>query len=433
MMKFLWLFLGSSAALLAQDGNFGIASFSRDGTLMVTNAFTNGVVTVERAPTPGGPWLPEKNIFSVCSATQFNLAVSGSAGFFRPLAVDISGQAGFTNLAASYGLLTTIAGSGLIYCVGCSNNWQPAYEGGRATNAALSSPHMAMADQAGNIYIADKDAHAIRKVTPDGNIFTVAGTGVKGLGTTNPAPATSVALYNPNGVYVQADGTFYIVDRDNGFIRKVDPNGLMTLMVDNGGPIVGGRGLWVSADESILYYASGLNFLNSTIMSWDSTNGLQLFARDFAGLGQIVVDPNGFLVAADRKGNKVYRLAPDGTKTVIAGNGGVGCLQEGVLATQTSFFEVRAVCFLPTGGFLLGTDSCQQVSYVDTDGYVHLCLNGVEYGNAHSGDGAWFYNDPATPKVGPVRGITMDYEGNLLIAEGFNSYVRKISFLRLQP
>src|SRR2546427_2052845 len=102
---------------------------------------------------------------------------------------------------------------------------------------------MAMADRAGNIYIADKDAQAIRKVTAEGNIFTVAGTGLIGRGTTDPAPATSVALYNPNGVYVQPDGTFYIVDRDKGLIRKVDTNGIMTLMVDNGAPIIGGSGL----------------------------------------------------------------------------------------------------------------------------------------------------------------------------------------------
>src|SRR5206468_4418091 len=43
----------------------------------------------------------------------------------------------------------------------------------------------------GNIYIADKEAHAIRKVTLDGNIYTVAGNNVSGYGDTNPVPATS--------------------------------------------------------------------------------------------------------------------------------------------------------------------------------------------------------------------------------------------------
>src|SRR5438105_1908019 len=123
------------ATLSARAGDFDISSLTRDGTLILSNAFTNGVVTVERAAAPGGPWTPEKNIFSVCSVTQLNLTLSGGAGFFRSLAVDLSGESGFTNLVESYGLLTTVAGSGLVTCINCGNNWQPSYEGGPATNA----------------------------------------------------------------------------------------------------------------------------------------------------------------------------------------------------------------------------------------------------------------------------------------------------------
>src|SRR5262245_56113195 len=92
--------------------DFAVSSFTSDGGLSLVNAFTNGVVTVERAQSPLGPWIPEFNLFSVCSVTQVNLALTGMAGFFRPLAVDVSGQAGFTNLTQSYGLLSTVAGAG---------------------------------------------------------------------------------------------------------------------------------------------------------------------------------------------------------------------------------------------------------------------------------------------------------------------------------
>ncbi len=430
--KLLLFLLASLAAMLAPADDFQVASLTSGGTLTVSNAFTNGVVTIERASNPAGPWVPEKNIFSVCSVTQLNVGLSGAAGFFRPLAVDISGQAGFTNLAESYGLLTTIAGSGAVTCTGCGNNWDPSAEGGPATNAALSSPHIAMADRAGNIYIADKDAQAIRKVTPDGNIFTVAGTGAKGLGTTNPAPANSVALSDPNGLYVQPDGTFYVLDRGNGFIRKVDTNGTMTLMVDNGRAIWGGRGLWVSPDESVLYYASGPTDKTGQVMVWDSTNGLSIFASGLGELGNLTVDPTGHLVITVRLGFRVIRFEDDGTRTVIAGNGNPGQGGgDGQLATATGLDQVRAISFLPNGAFFLGTDAGSQVWYVDTDGYIHLWLNGG--GNAHAGDGAWFYSDSATRKVGPIRAITMDYQGNLLIAESESSYIRKIGFTRLQP
>ncbi len=430
--KLLLLLLANLAPVLSPADDFRVSSLASNGTLTLSNAFTNGVITVERASNPAGPWAPEKNYFSVCSVTQVNVGLSGAAGFFRPLAGDISGTAGFTNLTESYGLLTTIAGTGAVICENCPNNWDPSAEGGPATNATLSSPHIAMADRAGNVYIADKDAQAIRKITLDGNIHTVAGTGAKGLGTTNPARATAVDLNNPNGLFVQLDGTFYILDRDNGFIRKVDTNGNMTLTVDNGGIIFGGRGLWVSPDASVLYYASGPTIKTGQVMIWDSTNGLSIFASGFGELGNLTVDPGGHLVITLRLGYKVIRFEADGTQTVIAGNGNPGQGGgDGQLATATGLNEVRAIAFLPNGAFFLGTDSGSQMWYVDTDGYIHLWLNGASF--AYAGDGEWFFKDPATPKVNHVRGITMDYEGNLLIAESLSSYIRKIGFSRLQP
>src|SRR6266581_3883104 len=271
--KLSWIVVGSLAALASSGGDLRISSLASDGTLIVTNAFPNGVVTVEKTSTVDGQWLPEKNVFSLGPIAQLKLDLSGNAAFFRALAVDLSGgDMGFTNLTQSYGLLSTVAGSGGTF-FSPSDNWQPAFEGGPATNAELSHPHIAMADRTGNIYIADKEAHAIRKVTLDGNIHTVAGNNLPGFGDTNPVPATSVSLNNPNGLWVFPDGKFYILDRDNGLIRKVDTNGIMTLVADHGTPIPEGRGLWVSPDESILYYSAG-----NSVMRWDSTNGLAIFA-----------------------------------------------------------------------------------------------------------------------------------------------------------
>src|SRR6266481_5130621 len=153
----------------------------------------------------------------------------------------------YTNVVWSFGLLTTVAGAGGA-TFSPDNKWLPEFEGGPATNALLSRPHITMADRAGNLYIADKEAFAIRKVTPDGK--------------------------------------FYILDRDNGLIRKVDTNRIMTLVVDHGGPIPEGRGLWVSSDESILYYSAG-----TQVMRWDRTNGLNMFANGFVQLGNLAVGP----------------------------------------------------------------------------------------------------------------------------------------------
>ena len=331
---------------------------------------------------------------------------------------------GFNNFTQGFGLLTTVAGAGGT-TISPSNKWDPASEGGPATNAWLSRPHIAMADRAGNIYIADKEAHGIRKVTPDGTIHTVAGTNQPGFGTTNPAPATTVALNNPNGIWVRPEGSFYILDRDNGLIRKVDTNGLCTLVVNNGGAIPEGRGLWVSPDETLLYYCAG-----TQVKRWDTTNGLTVLAHNFLQLGNLAMDPQGRLAVTDRKGNRVYRLESDGSRTVIAGDGSAFNGGDGHLATATGLWEVRGIWFLPTGAYFLATDSGNQVWYVDTQGFIHLFLNGNNV--SHTGDGAWFY-DPSTPKVSKVRQITMDYENNLIITENDAGYIRKVQFLPSSP
>ena len=94
---------------------------------------------------------------------------NSSNRFFRLVAVDVSTKTplGYTNFVASYGLLHTVAGNGY-GAVDGSNYWHANFEGGYATNAALSRPHFAIADAAGSVFIVDKDSHSVLKVTPDG-------------------------------------------------------------------------------------------------------------------------------------------------------------------------------------------------------------------------------------------------------------------------
>jgi hypothetical protein len=67
---------------------------------------------------------------------------------------------------------------------------------------------------------------------------------------------------------------------------------------------------------------------------------------------------------------------------------------------------------------------------VDTAGTIRLFLHGDA--TAHAGDGSWFYA-PGEPRVSKVRQITLDHEGNLLIAEHDAGYIRKVRFLQYDP
>ena len=399
-------------------------TMASSGALTVSNSFTNGVLTLRDAPSVEGPWQAIRNRFTTSSVSHHSLPTTSPARFVRAETLDVSPtRAGFTNLTLAYGVLSTIAGAGGPQD---ANNWRAEYEGGPATAAVLSGPHMAMADRAGFIYIADKDAHAIRKIRHDGTIITVAGISERGDAPDEPIVATQGALNEPNGLWVRGDGAFYILDVVNGKVRRVDTNGMMTTLFVVPGGIVVGRGLWVSEDESVAYVAS----LN-VVKKWTPGGGVTDFSPGYSQLGNLVVDPWGKVVVTDRGLHRVYRLDEDGAATIIAGNGGTTGGGDGMLATATALEEVRGIWFLPTGAYLVATHRSSRVWYVDIAVYIHLLLNGNRFGT-HSGDGTWFYN-PGELRVSECRAITVDYEGNILVTENDVGFVRRIRFLPFEP
>jgi len=98
-------------------------------------------------------------------------------------------DSGFAALLGQYDLLETVAGTGRFGDRG-HNGWESRFEGGPAIEAELSRPHTTLADAAGHLYVADKEAHAIRRISPDGIITTVAGTSASGFDGDEPLPAT---------------------------------------------------------------------------------------------------------------------------------------------------------------------------------------------------------------------------------------------------
>jgi hypothetical protein len=137
------------------------------------------------------------------------------------------------------------------------------------------------------------------------------------------------------------------------------------------------------------------------------------------------------VVVTDRGAHRVYRLDSSGNQTVIAGNGSQTGGGDGQLATATGLDGVRGVWFLPTGAYFLCTHRGSQVWYVDTAGTIHLFLNGNRSGT-HAGDGTWFYN-PTENRVSECRAVTVDWQGNVILTENDDGYVRQVRFLPYLP
>jgi len=106
-------------------------------------------------------------------------------------------------------------------------------DGGPATSATLYYPHGLALDAAGNVYIADGGNNRIRKVTPNGIISTVAGNGSAGY-SGDGGPAINASLYSPCCVALDSAGSLYVADSGNYRVRKVTPDGAIATIAGTG-------------------------------------------------------------------------------------------------------------------------------------------------------------------------------------------------------
>jgi hypothetical protein len=257
-----------------------------------------------------------------------------------------------------------------------------------------------------------------------------------------PAPATNLQLRFPNGGWLRADGVFYVLDTENGKVRRIDTNGIMSTIFSTTDPnyMGDGRALWVKSDESLIYFGSGpgVNLNVTTLNKWTPTGGISVVRSDFLNIGNILGDERtGDLYISDRNANRVYRMDTNDNLIPIAGNGSQVDLPgggEGGAALLTGLILPRSVWFIPNGGYFIGEhDPGNRIWYVDPAGNIHRWMNGSSANNVHVGDGQWFYANSATPKVSRVRCVNTDPFGNLIITESNYGFVRRIRFQRMNP
>ena len=221
------------------------------------------------------------------------------------------------------GAVSTVAGSGRYGYGG---------DGGPAVRAQLALPRGAALDDAGNLYIADTENHRVRKVDAAGAISTVAGTGKQGYSGDGGA-AVRAQLAFPWGVAADGAGNLYIADRNNHRIRKVDAAGAISTVAGSGQWGYGGDGgaavraqlafpYNVAADEAgSLYIADTWNDrirkvdaagVISTIagtgeMGYSGDGGAAVRAR-LSYPADVAVDRAGNLYVADSGNNSIRRL-----------------------------------------------------------------------------------------------------------------------------
>jgi sugar lactone lactonase YvrE len=121
------------------------------------------------------------------------------------------------------GTISTVAGGGTA----------PLTDGAQATAVALNTPQHAALDGAGNLYFGDTGDNRIYKLSPTGIISFVAGTGVSGY-SGDAGPATQAQIFRPFGLAVDRAGSLYFLDSSSRRVRKISAEGLITTVAGSG-------------------------------------------------------------------------------------------------------------------------------------------------------------------------------------------------------
>jgi sugar lactone lactonase YvrE len=330
------------------------------------------------------------------------LATSAELSAPQRIAVDLSGNLFIADFDVNRirkvtptGIISTVAGNGTMGYGG---------DGGSATSAMLSLPRDVAVDSAGNLFIADTGRSRIRKVTPDGIISTVAGSGNAGY-SGDGGPATSAQIKNPDGVAVDSEGNLFIADSGNYRIRKVTPDGIIRTVAGNGNQGFSG-------------------------------DGGSAATAGFDPIG-VALDSEGNLFIADSNNGRVRKVTLDGIISTVAGNGcvpqsGIGgysdkCFHgDGGPATSVSLPFLKGIA-LDSGGNLFIADSYfSRIRKVTPDGVISTIAGGG--GCCAVGDGG-----PATSaQLTYPHGVAVDSEGNLFIADTQNMRIRKVTRISVQ-
>lgn len=300
--------------------------------------------------------------------------------------------------------VTTLAGSGKTGGLGCG------YADGPALEARFCDPTALAMDAAGNLYVSDQDNNRIRVISLQGAVTTLAGGGpndLEGGGGYADGMAEDARFDDPDGLDVDASGNIYVADSENHSIRRIAPDGEVTTL-------------------------AGATHLGGLIGGYvDGAAAEAQFNRPL----DVAVDNAGNIYVADYQNHAIRRITPQGEVSTIAGNGlpgsvdGVGTAAQMANPNRLVFDEVGNL-YVTEGhsGDLGERQRGNRVRRIAPDGTV-TTLAGTDTTSRVYGTGELGYADgPALQAVfSSPRGVDVDSGGNIYIADALNHCIRIIS------
>ncbi len=251
-------------------------------------------------------------LFAVaCARADFQFStIAGPPNLAGPDSVAVDGSGNIYVGESNRHVILKISPAGVVSIFAGLSGSSGAADG-TGTSARFNYPTGLAVDNAGNVYVADRENSAIRKITPAGEVTTFAG-------------GNGGALQSPCGVAVDAAGYVYVADAFHGLIQKITPAGVVSTFAG-----VGGFGIAVASGGTV-YVTSGFTIRKVTsagtvtiLAGADGSNGI----ADGVGASAQFTSPRGVVV--DNLGNvyvidffvfSIRKITADGTVTTIAGS-----------------------------------------------------------------------------------------------------------------
>jgi hypothetical protein len=194
-------------------------------------------------------------------------------------------------------------------------------DGGPALKAQINFSNHLVADIAGNLFVADTANHRVRKISTNGVITTVAGTGKSGF-SGDGGPAVEAELGAPAAIAIDAIGNVYIAEFFNHRIRKITTEGIITTIAGTGTPGYNGDGQL--AIESQIGEPTG-----------------------------VAVDRAGYVYISDQVNMRVRVVTPSGVMHTVAGTGNLGHTGDGGPAEKAQTSNPDIIAFGPNGNLFI--------------------------------------------------------------------------------
>lgn len=261
----------------------------------------------------------------------------------------------------------------------------PGHADGRGRAAMFQNPMGIVADPRGGFYVADLNNAVIRHITPDRVVSTYAGS--PGAGGSADGPAALARFGAVTGVALDGAGNLYVADYGNSTIRNISPDGTVSTLAGKAGET-------------------------------GSADGLGPTAR-FKMPRSVAAALDGTLFVADSDNHTLRRITPDGVVSTLAGVAGEPGYADG--AGVLARFNLPAALVLdPAGNLYVADAGNHTIRKVTVAGVVSTFVG--RPGTSGSADGA---RDAV--RFNAPQAITLDNEGNLLVADTGNHTVRRVT------